>query len=824
MKNLKRVLSLALSTVMVIGMMVVGANATFADQADIKYTDAVDMLTGLGVINGMGNNTFAPNGTLTRAQAAKMVAYVKAGANENTVGYYDGETKFKDVTNDFAWAKGSINYCVANGIVSGMTATTFEPNTTQTGAQLAKMLLVALGYPETSQKDTETLVGANWQVNTLRKATQAGLFKGLDSSFAAVKAVTRQEAAQIMYNALNANVVKVGSWDMYGNPNYVVDTTTTLLTSAFDVVEVTGTVTANQATGEKATTIYVDATHTYKVEYTTGLDMIGHKVTALVKTDNNGMVQNKTTKNYEVYGIMDEATLAVSYVASGDGIEADLKAQGFSKTSGGTYLGAVTISENYVAGSATTTNKGDAIVAISNNDNLTVDAIVRVKSQLNKVTAITTKGTGKDAVTTYTFDAAAGVTAVTKTSDKLNVYDGIAANDFVIVTKVAADFYNIEKVATATATVTGFTNNKTVRTGVVAGSTYAQSAVDTTTAITGVTTFNAITAGNCVLLLDGNGNLIGATSVTAVVNYAYIAKVESSPVTDANGMTDASGLKALVYFADGTSKALVVNTTDSVSGITASTTGLYNVTIDGAGKAVVKAITDTTGDVTAITKGVSKATASTVTYTDANTVAFFVNGSYSAANFSVTVQTGTANISSTSVDGSYYKTVGGTNYATVLLVNHAPADTKVDVVYYNGVYAQSTQGGVTTTIYTVYKDGVATTVSYKNVSSVVKTAGFYKTSAANIVATTPADDKTVNDAAVTAFVNGTLTAGGVDYQVTDKTVVVNLIPDSTLALADLVNTNLVNAGTGKIAVSYTVDAATSVKTASVIFITAATMA
>ena len=98
MKNLKRVLSLALATVMVIGMMVVGANAAFSDQADIKYDTAVDTLVALGVINGMGDNTFAPNGTVTRAQAAKMVAYVKACANETIIGYYTGTTKFTDVT------------------------------------------------------------------------------------------------------------------------------------------------------------------------------------------------------------------------------------------------------------------------------------------------------------------------------------------------------------------------------------------------------------------------------------------------------------------------------------------------------------------------------------------------------------------------------------------------------------------------------------------------------------------------------------------------------------------------------------------------------
>ena len=127
MKNLKRVLSLALATVMLLGMMVVGANAAFTDQESIDYATAVDTLVALKVIDGMGDGTFAPNGTLTRAQAAKMVAYVKAGANTTTISYYDGTTKFTDVGANHAWATGSINYCVATGIIAGMTETTYAP-------------------------------------------------------------------------------------------------------------------------------------------------------------------------------------------------------------------------------------------------------------------------------------------------------------------------------------------------------------------------------------------------------------------------------------------------------------------------------------------------------------------------------------------------------------------------------------------------------------------------------------------------------------------------------------------------------------------------
>ena len=49
MNNLKRILSLALASVMVIGMMVVGASATsYPDDENIVNKEAVDTLQALG--------------------------------------------------------------------------------------------------------------------------------------------------------------------------------------------------------------------------------------------------------------------------------------------------------------------------------------------------------------------------------------------------------------------------------------------------------------------------------------------------------------------------------------------------------------------------------------------------------------------------------------------------------------------------------------------------------------------------------------------------------------------------------------------------------
>ena len=46
------------------------ASAAFTDQADLKATDAVDMLVALGVVDGFEDGSFQPNGTVTRAQMA----------------------------------------------------------------------------------------------------------------------------------------------------------------------------------------------------------------------------------------------------------------------------------------------------------------------------------------------------------------------------------------------------------------------------------------------------------------------------------------------------------------------------------------------------------------------------------------------------------------------------------------------------------------------------------------------------------------------------------------------------------------------------------
>ncbi len=184
------------------------AGAAFTDQADIKVkSDVVDTLVSLGVIEGFEDGSFQPNGTVTRAQMAKMIYVLRTG-NSDASAYNDDKTTFTDINGH--WARGYIKYCQSLGIIAGKSATKFVPNAKVTAQEAAKMLLVTLGYD--AQK--AGLVGTGWASKTNALADENGLLDDVNTSFTA--ACPRQYAAQLIYNAIDAKTV-VWRDDAYTN-------------------------------------------------------------------------------------------------------------------------------------------------------------------------------------------------------------------------------------------------------------------------------------------------------------------------------------------------------------------------------------------------------------------------------------------------------------------------------------------------------------------------------------------------------------------------------------------------------------------------------
>ena len=174
MKNLKKVLALVLAFACAFTMF---AGAAFTDQADIKVdSDVVDTLVSLGVIEGFEDGSFQPNGTVTRAQMAKMIYVLRTG-NSDASAYNDDKTSFTDIGSH--WARGYIKYCQSLGIIAGKSNTIFAPNASVTAQEAAKMLLVTLGYDPAKAG----LVGVNWASKTNALADENGLLEDVNTSF-----------------------------------------------------------------------------------------------------------------------------------------------------------------------------------------------------------------------------------------------------------------------------------------------------------------------------------------------------------------------------------------------------------------------------------------------------------------------------------------------------------------------------------------------------------------------------------------------------------------------------------------------------------------
>jgi len=215
---MKKVLSFVLSVAMVICLMPAMAfadetatattetNVTglsqFSDRDGIRNEnkEAVAVLVGLGIIDGMGDGTFQPKGDLTRAQASKLVAtLVKQGDKSDIAA--PAADPFTDVAKSY-WGAGAIQFGVENGYINGMGDGTFHPEDQVTTAQLATMLCKLLGY---SVED----VNYHWPENAMGYANNAGLL--IDVNKGATDALNREEAAQMIYNALISETVMKSS-------------------------------------------------------------------------------------------------------------------------------------------------------------------------------------------------------------------------------------------------------------------------------------------------------------------------------------------------------------------------------------------------------------------------------------------------------------------------------------------------------------------------------------------------------------------------------------------------------------------------------------
>ncbi len=445
----KKVLALVLTLALALS---VAAGAAFTDQKQIKNTEAVDMCVALNIISGYPDGSYKPGGNITRAEFTKMLCVALNGGKEPTLGTAVKST-FTDVRTsaNSAWAEKYIESCVSQGIVSGIGGGKFAPNNNVTGSEAAKMLLVALGY----KSENEGFTGSAWEVNVNVVATSKGLYEdleGIDTS----KALTRDNAAQMVWNALKAYMVSyVNEFSTVNGQlvatQKVADKTNsngdkvTLMYDKYSAIDneygvMTGftynsdkdewTYEFNQWKVTDSNKVY-DKTFTSSTDYT---DLFGQTVKVIYDKKTNGDVNN-------VYGMFakDAVVVATGIVGDLDTVsdnDKKVKLDGteyktdkaLSQTDvtvfhNGTLSSSVKEPANLSALIAVYKDKAAYSVKLIDDDNNgKVDTVVIVPTIVEKVTYV-----GSARVTagqSYKFD-------------DCNIYKGIAKGDFAVIVKAA---------------------------------------------------------------------------------------------------------------------------------------------------------------------------------------------------------------------------------------------------------------------------------------------------------------------------------------------------------------------------------------------------
>ena len=198
---MKKFLSLVLALVMTMSLVTVSAGAKdFTDSSKITYSEAVDVMSAVKVIDGYAEGDFRPTATLTRGAAAKIICNLILGPTTASALVADA-APYKDVPTNHTFA-GYIAYCQKEGIISGYADGTFKPANTLTGYAFMKMLLGALGL----DAEIEGYTGPNWSISVAKRALSdnVDLANGLKGDFNGVKAVTREEACLYAFNMIKA--------------------------------------------------------------------------------------------------------------------------------------------------------------------------------------------------------------------------------------------------------------------------------------------------------------------------------------------------------------------------------------------------------------------------------------------------------------------------------------------------------------------------------------------------------------------------------------------------------------------------------------------
>ncbi|MBY3624172.1 carbohydrate-binding protein [Acinetobacter sp. CUI P1] len=176
---------------------------TFVDvQANHWASPAIQELAAKLYVRGTSEDKFEPKRAITRAEFTSMLVH-SLGLTTR------GEVSFADVAPS-AWYAESISIAYKAGIVSGKSATKFEPTAQITREEITVMLMkayelkngkVTVASTDVAFKDMKQV--SSWAAVYVKGAASLGLVQGQSQGLFAPKGIaSRAEATQVIYNLI----------------------------------------------------------------------------------------------------------------------------------------------------------------------------------------------------------------------------------------------------------------------------------------------------------------------------------------------------------------------------------------------------------------------------------------------------------------------------------------------------------------------------------------------------------------------------------------------------------------------------------------------
>ncbi|AHM57306.1 exoglucanase XynX [Peptoclostridium acidaminophilum DSM 3953] len=160
-------------------------------------------LYGKGIIKGQSQDSFNPNGSITRAEFTALI--VRALGIQGV-----GGIEFEDV-NDSDWFYGVVASAKSAGIINGISQSSFAPNDNVTREQMVKIIMGALEYKGKQLQPAKDMTSytdgssvSEWAKDSMGKALSNGVINGQSEKTIAPRAMaTRAEAAAVIKRVMD---------------------------------------------------------------------------------------------------------------------------------------------------------------------------------------------------------------------------------------------------------------------------------------------------------------------------------------------------------------------------------------------------------------------------------------------------------------------------------------------------------------------------------------------------------------------------------------------------------------------------------------------